>query len=112
MIVDQFDEMLAQSAGQPLVCPISLHPSSSAGRIASGGCAGRSSTSWPPRPRLADAPARHLRARRVAAGRHRARLAGASRLLMNLPHIAIGGFAAFAGFVLARRWAPAAGARR
>ena len=26
MIVDQFDEMLAQSAGQPLVCPISLHP--------------------------------------------------------------------------------------
>ncbi len=26
MIVDQFDEMLAQSAAQPLVCPISLHP--------------------------------------------------------------------------------------
>ena len=26
MIVDQFDEMLAQSARQPLVCPISLHP--------------------------------------------------------------------------------------
>jgi hypothetical protein len=26
MIVDQFDEMLEQSAGQPLVCPISLHP--------------------------------------------------------------------------------------
>jgi allantoinase len=26
LIVDQFDEMLAQSAGQPLVCPISLHP--------------------------------------------------------------------------------------
>jgi hypothetical protein len=25
---------------------------------------------------------------------------------MNLPHIAIGGFAAFAGFVLARVWAP------
>jgi allantoinase len=25
-IVDQFDEMLAQSARQPLVCPISLHP--------------------------------------------------------------------------------------
>ena len=46
MIVDQFDEMLAQSAGQPLVCPISLHPSSSAGRTASGGCAARSSTSW------------------------------------------------------------------
>lgn len=28
------------------------------------------------------------------------------RILMNLPHIAIGGFAAFAGFVLARRWPP------
>jgi len=26
MIVDQFDELLKQSAGQPLVCPISLHP--------------------------------------------------------------------------------------
>ena len=26
MIVDQFDEMLEQSEGQPLVCPISLHP--------------------------------------------------------------------------------------
>jgi allantoinase len=26
MIRDQFDEMLAQSARQPLVCPISLHP--------------------------------------------------------------------------------------
>jgi allantoinase len=26
MIVDQFDEMLRQSKGQPLVCPISLHP--------------------------------------------------------------------------------------
>ena len=26
MIVDQFDEMLAQSKRQPLVCPISLHP--------------------------------------------------------------------------------------
>ncbi|MGI9334749.1 MAG: polysaccharide deacetylase family protein [Gammaproteobacteria bacterium] len=26
MIVDGFDEMLEQSAGQPLVCPISLHP--------------------------------------------------------------------------------------
>ena len=34
-----------------------------------------------------------------------------TRVLMNLPHIAIGGFAAFTGFVLARRWAPAAGAR-
>ena len=31
---------------------------------------------------------------------------------MNLPHIAIGGFAALTGFVLARRWAPAAGTRR
>jgi hypothetical protein len=30
-----------------------------------------------------------------------------TRILMNLPHIAIGGFAAFAGYVLARRWAPA-----
>lgn len=27
-----------------------------------------------------------------------------TRVLMNLPHIAIGGFAAFTGFVLARRW--------
>jgi len=26
MIVDQFEEMLEQSRGQPLVCPISLHP--------------------------------------------------------------------------------------
>jgi len=26
MIVDQFDEMRQQSIGQPLVCPISLHP--------------------------------------------------------------------------------------
>jgi allantoinase len=26
MIIDQFDEMLEQSAKQPLVCPISLHP--------------------------------------------------------------------------------------
>lgn len=26
MLIDQFDEMLEQSAGQPLVCPISLHP--------------------------------------------------------------------------------------
>ena len=26
MIVDQFDELLEQSRGQPLVCPISLHP--------------------------------------------------------------------------------------
>jgi hypothetical protein len=31
-----------------------------------------------------------------------------TRILMNLPHIAIGGFAAFAGYVLAPRWTPAA----
>jgi hypothetical protein len=31
---------------------------------------------------------------------------------MNLPHIAIGGFAAFAGYVLPRYWAPAAAVRR
>jgi len=30
-----------------------------------------------------------------------------TRVLMNAPHIAIGGFATFAGYVLARRWAPA-----
>jgi hypothetical protein len=35
-----------------------------------------------------------------------------TRILMNLPHIVIGGFAAFAGFVLARRWAPAIATRR
>ena len=35
-----------------------------------------------------------------------------TRILMNLPHIAIGGFAAFAGYVLARLWAPAAADRR
>ena len=35
-----------------------------------------------------------------------------TRGLMNLPHIAIGGFAAFAGFVLARGAATPAGARR
>jgi hypothetical protein len=29
-----------------------------------------------------------------------------TRILLNLPHIAIGGFAAFTGYVLARRWAP------
>jgi hypothetical protein len=34
-----------------------------------------------------------------------------TRILMNLPHIAIGGFATFAGYVLARRWAPAAAPR-
>jgi hypothetical protein len=33
-----------------------------------------------------------------------------TRVLMNLPHIAIGGFAAFAGFALARVWPPRAGA--
>ena len=26
MLIDNFDEMLAQSAAQPLVCPMSLHP--------------------------------------------------------------------------------------
>lgn len=31
-----------------------------------------------------------------------------TRILMNLPHIVIGGFAAFTGFVLARYWAPPA----
>ena len=35
-----------------------------------------------------------------------------TRVLMNLPHIAIGGFAVFAGFVLARRWATPALALR
>jgi hypothetical protein len=35
-----------------------------------------------------------------------------TRVLMNLPHIVIGGVAAFAGFVLAPRWAPAVAARR
>ena len=35
-----------------------------------------------------------------------------TRILMNLPHIVIGGFAAFTGFVLARRWAPEAAAGR
>lgn len=30
-----------------------------------------------------------------------------TKILMNLPHITIGGFAAFAGYVLAPRWAPA-----
>jgi hypothetical protein len=35
-----------------------------------------------------------------------------TRILMNLPHIAIGGFAAFAGYVLARAWPPPAAARR
>jgi hypothetical protein len=36
-----------------------------------------------------------------------------TRILLNLPHIAIGGFAAFTGYVLARRWAPdAAGTHR
>jgi hypothetical protein len=36
-----------------------------------------------------------------------------TRIPLNLPHIAIGGFAAFTGYVLARRWAPeAAGTHR
>ena len=36
-----------------------------------------------------------------------------TRILLNLPHIAIGGFAAYTGYVLARRWVPdATGARR
>ena len=34
-----------------------------------------------------------------------------TRILMNLPHIAIGGFAALTGFVLARRWDPEAAGR-
>ena len=37
------------------------------------------------------------------------RLPFVTRILLNLPHITIGGFAAFTGFVLARRWAPDAG---
>jgi hypothetical protein len=35
-----------------------------------------------------------------------------TRVLMNLPHIAIGGFAAFAGYVLPRIWPRAAADRR
>jgi hypothetical protein len=35
-----------------------------------------------------------------------------TRVLMNLPHIAIGGFAVFAGFVLPRIWPRAAADRR
>lgn len=35
-----------------------------------------------------------------------------TKILMNLPHIVIGGFAMLAGFVLAPRWAPAADLRR
>jgi len=35
-----------------------------------------------------------------------------TRILMNLPHIAIGGFAAFAGYVLAPLWAPPAATPR
>jgi hypothetical protein len=33
-----------------------------------------------------------------------------TKILLNLPHIAIGGFAAFAGFVLDRAWRPPAAA--
>ena len=74
MIVDQFDEMLAQSARQPLVCPISLHPFVIGRpyrirrlRRALQHILGHRDRVW------LDAPARHLRARRVAAGRRRAR---------------------------------------
>jgi hypothetical protein len=35
-----------------------------------------------------------------------------TKILLNTPHIVIGGFAAFTGFVLARRWAPDAHTRR
>ena len=35
-------------------------------------------------------------------------IAFVTRILLNLPHIVIGGFAAFTGYVLARRWAPEA----
>jgi hypothetical protein len=35
-----------------------------------------------------------------------------TRVLMNLPHIAIGGFAAFAGYALPRIWSRAAADRR
>ena len=35
-----------------------------------------------------------------------------TKILINLPHIAIGGFAAFAGYGLAPRWAPVADAHR
>jgi hypothetical protein len=35
-----------------------------------------------------------------------------TRVLMNLPHIAIGGFAAFVGYVLPRIWSRAAADRR
>jgi hypothetical protein len=34
-----------------------------------------------------------------------------TKVLMNLPHIVIGGLAAFTGFVLARAWAPLAAIR-
>jgi hypothetical protein len=35
-----------------------------------------------------------------------------TKILMNLPHIAIGGFAAVAGYGLAKRWAPVTTASR
>lgn len=44
MIVEGFDEMLEQSAGQPLVCPISLHPFVVGARTAFVPCAARLST--------------------------------------------------------------------
>ena len=46
MLVDNFDEMLEQSARQPLVCPISLHPLWWVGPIAYANCGRRSSTSY------------------------------------------------------------------
>ena len=73
MIVDQFDEMLAQSARQPLVCPISLHPFVFGRPVphppAAPGAAAHPAAS---RSRLAHAPARDLRPHRIAAGRRRA----------------------------------------
>ena len=73
LIVDQFDEMLAQSARQPLVCPISLHPFV-IGRPYRIRRLRRALAAHPraPRPRLAHAPPRHLRPHRIAARRHRA----------------------------------------
>ena len=74
MIVDQFDEMLEQSARQPLVCPISLHPFVT-GRPYRIRRLRQRAPAHPRAPgsRVADAPARHLRPHRVAARRRRAR---------------------------------------